>query len=588
MRLKITFVVLSIFMIINIALYVTEKFFITDKIFYKDVDLTNEYQFNREDYIKYAYNEATIRNTKDNDKYIIEKLSLLLDENKISEKYNLLPDNEFFLNNDITGWDSENVSFLVPDLYLTRQLNIPYLIKHTEILRKKSSLEKNILVVGDSFAQGLGSENLDTTIPYQIEKELNKKYNTNIFKTTVFGAGGAGLEDYNQWLSAEMIKKVKPEFIIIMFFENDITPMSGRLRADIAEKNFDIYNRERFEKLAYNKCLDGEIGFLGAIIKNSIKKVYPSISNNILKYYCDQSKILYKYNKVTADELRKFPEKNPYIESFKEDARSIVKKAGDIPVYLLPISYNEGNSSIYSKYRGYPELFKEAGMIVAESKHLRHVDKLFEKNNIKFKYYANPGDAHYNSEVAHGYAKAIVELISENLKSKRYDYVEGLPNITEESILSDYLPGDIAVYRNNNELLAGYMYQRRNEAVYKNVDKFLRSESKNGEKYYSLGPCMRLNRPHLRFTVNYKIAENKNVNIEIIKSADEFLYFATFGYDENYKEIISQFRVIKKGEKISFKFSDNNSGFFIAKTEGGCPLDESIIGPEVLLKISLS
>jgi hypothetical protein len=227
-------------------------------------------------------------------------------------------------------------------------------------------------------------------------------------------------------------------------------------------------------------------------------------------------------------------------------------------------------------------------MIVVESKHLRHVDKIFEKNNIKFEYFANPGDGHYNSEVTHGYAKAIVELISENLKSKRYDYVEGLPNITEESILSDYLPGDIAIYRNNNELLAGYMYQRRNEAVYKNVDKFLRSESKNGEKYYSLAPCMRINRPHLRFTVNYKIAEKKNVNIEIIKSADEFLYFATFGYDENYKEIISQFRVIKKGEKISFKFSDNNSGFFIASTEGGCPLDESIIGPEVLLKISLS
>jgi len=112
-------------MIINVALYMTEKFFITDKIFYKDIDLTNEYQFNREDYIKYAYNEATIRNTIDNDKYIIEKLSLLLDENKISEKNNLLPDSEFFLNNDITGWDSENVSFLVPDLYLTRQVNIP-------------------------------------------------------------------------------------------------------------------------------------------------------------------------------------------------------------------------------------------------------------------------------------------------------------------------------------------------------------------------------------------------------------------------------------------------------------------------------
>jgi hypothetical protein len=84
------------------------------------------------------------------------------------------------------------------------------------------------------------------------------------------------------------------------------------------------------------------------------------------------------------------------------------------------------------------------------------------------------------------------------------------------------------------------------------------------------------------------LAENKNVNIEIIKSTNESLYFATFGYDKNYNEIISPFRVIKKGEKLSFKYSDYNSGFFIASTKGGCPLDESIIGPEVLLKISLS
>lgn len=587
MRLKITFVILSIFMIINIALYITENFFITDKIFYKDIDLTKEYQFNKENYISYAkLIESENRHKESNDKFIIEELSLLLDENKNSENNNISTKNEIFYNNDITGWGSENVSFLVPDLYLNRHSKDPYFIKHTEIIRKKSSLEKNILVIGDSFAQGVGIENLDTAIPYQIEKELNKKYNTNIFKSTVFGTAGAGLEDYNQWLTDEIIKEINPELIIIMFFENDITPLSGSERDWY---KISIPNQgERFLKLAYNKCLDGEIGLLGAVIKKSINKVYPSISNYILKYYCDQSKILYKYNKVTADELRKFPEKNPYIESFKEDARSIVKKAGDIPVYLLPISSSKRNYTIYSKYRGYPELFKEVGMIVAESKHLRHVDKLFEENK-DFSYKVNPGDGHFNSEVAHGYAKTIVELISENLKSKRYDYVEGLPNITNESILSDYLPGDIAIYRNNNkELLAGYMYQRRNEDIYRNVDKFLRSKSKNGEKFYSLAPCMRLNRPHLRFSINYKIAEKKNVNIEIIKSADEFLYFATFGYDENYKEVISQFRVVKKGEKLTFKFSDYNNGFFIASTKGGCPLDESIIGPEVLLKISLS
>ncbi len=585
MRLKITFLLISFIMLTNIFLYLTEKYIIKDKIYYTDIELTREYQFNKVDYVKNAKeNENEIRKKIKNDKFIIDELSLLDEKNL---KKNDSPNDEIFYNNDIMGWQTENISFLAPDLYLIRHINNPYLIKNTEIQNKKNNLKKNILVIGDSFAQGIGSENLDATIPYLIERLLNKKYNTNIFKTTVFAAGGAGLEDYNQWLTAEMIKKVNPEFIVVMFFENDITPMSGRLRSNIAKENFDNYNRERFVKLAYNQCIDGEIGFLGAIIKKSIKKVYPSISNNMLKYYCDQSKILYKYNKISADELRKFPEKNPYIVSFKEDARNIVKKAGDIPVYLLPISYNEGESSIYSKYRGYPDLFKDAGMMVAEMRHLRYVDEIFEENNDLSDHLANPADGHFDSRINYAYAKTIVELISENIKEE-YNNIKTESLIKEESILSDYLPGDIALYGNSNELLLGYMDQRKNEYIYKNIDSFLRSEDKNGKKSYSLAPCMRINRPHLRFSLNYKLAENKNVNIEIIKSTNESLYFATFGYDKNYNEIISPFRVIKKGEKLSFKYSDYNSGFFIASTKGGCPLDESIIGPEVLLKISLS
>jgi hypothetical protein len=277
----------------------TEKYIIKDKIYYTDIELTREYQFNKVDYVKNAKeNENEIRKKIKNDKFIIDELSLLDEKNL---KKNDSPNDEIFYNNDIMGWQTENISFLAPDLYLIRHINNPYLIKNTEIQNKKNNLKKNILVIGDSFAQGIGSENLDATIPYLIERLLNKKYNTNIFKTTVFAAGGAGLEDYNQWLTAEMIKKVNPEFIVVMFFENDITPMSGRLRSNIAKENFDNYNRERFVKLAYNQCIDGEIGFLGAIIKKSIKKVYPSISNNMLKYYCDQSKILYKYNKISRE-----------------------------------------------------------------------------------------------------------------------------------------------------------------------------------------------------------------------------------------------------------------------------------------------
>jgi len=53
------------------------------KIF-EDIYLTNEHQFKKEYYNKYANNnEVTIRNTINNEIYIIEKLSLLSDENKI-------------------------------------------------------------------------------------------------------------------------------------------------------------------------------------------------------------------------------------------------------------------------------------------------------------------------------------------------------------------------------------------------------------------------------------------------------------------------------------------------------------------------
>lgn len=131
------------------------------------------------------------------------------------------------------------------------------------------------------------------------------------------------------------------------------------------------------------------------------------------------------------------------------------------------------------------------------------------------------------------------------------------------------------------------MYQRKYEYILKNIDSFLRSEDKNGKKSYSLAPCMRINRPHLRFLLSYKLTENKNVNIEIIKSTNESLYFATFGYNKIIMRLFRHLKSLRKGKNYHLK-TLIIIAFFIASTKGGCLLDESIIGPEVLLKISLT
>ena len=38
-------------------------------------------------------------------------------------------------------------------------------------------------------------------------------------------------------------------------------------------------------------------------------------------------------------------------------------------------------------------------MIVAESRHLRYVDKIFEENNDLSDHLANPEDGHFNSKI---------------------------------------------------------------------------------------------------------------------------------------------------------------------------------------------
>jgi len=535
-------------------------------------EYNNRYVFPKEDEIK--------NNLKDITEKHLSSIKYLL-----NKKYPLNKKVEFIKeinNNDDPEWSVETTTFLNPDKLSDKFT--PFALPNTFTSLENKNYFR-ILSVGDSFLVGNGVIDNDKILDNRLLELLNENFGNNYFENYKISDGGAGILEYEKWLSKGNIKAINPDIIIIFFYENDLM-FCGRVDKDycISENNSQTLPlKERFDISMYKECLSGENYLITRYAKFIINRFYPATYDKFIKYFCDESKFRIKLepsdnNKNSRGLYYMIPELNLELEKFKKSIDNIKNNVGDIPIYILFMNDLNMPDYNYITNRGYPDLFEELGYIVAKPEHYKNFDELL--NLSRDEICVNPSDCHYSPKIVDFYAKVALDLLKENsVKPKNNNFYQKniISNTTPTFIPRDYIT--------DNEVLIGYQ-DPRSSFHSSFIDRYTRYK-KSGTTFYSLAPCKSIGRPHIRVSFDKLSSFGKNIKVELLNAENGRVTFTTFGYDQNGNEIIDELKEIRISEIIEFKYNNDRSGIIIGSLQSGCPIDKTILAPEILIKVSI-
>jgi lysophospholipase L1-like esterase len=479
--------------------------------------------------------------------------------------------------NDRLAWKVENQTLLLPQMQ-TRHNNAPFLIHQIGGPEREFPAALRILVVGDSFVEGMGAEDLNRLVPYRLERLLNEQTHADAFRVVGVGMSGASLTDYAQWLSPEKVREINPDLVVVLFYQNDALPRS--ITDAVYNVDDDKQPSERFTMAVYQDCVSGDRDRFGRLIMSTMARWYPATAEWIMQGYCDETRLAREYGEATLDEVMRNPLVNPYIGEIEEAARQLVKNTGGVPVLAVPMSSSDTFGSIYSLHRGYPDMLERSGMTVAQPRHYQRVDELYATGGF-MKYAVNPADGHFGPALADAFARTAAALVLETGIS--------VPPVSvtppARRLVTNYLPSFAALQDiSENEVLVGYTPPTSQG----DLERYVRGVRDGGKKVYSLAPCMRLVRPHVRVMLNPNVAEGRTVNVELVRSRVQTLAFTTIGYDSEQNETIAPLRELRLGETVTFPYREAMSGIMVATTEQGCPLDRTVAAPEMVLRVWVS
>lgn len=479
---------------------------------------------------------------------------------------------------DRLGWRVENETFLLPQMQL-RHAPAPYLIRQVPSPEHDIAKALKVLVVGDSFVEGQGVEDLDRAIPYRLERLLNDRTHPNAFRVRAVGKGGAGLAEYASWLTPQRMKEIDPDVVLVLFYENDAIPQS--VANVVFDETTSADNRSRMTMSVYRECLAGQTDRFSSMVRRYLARWYPATADRILESYCNTTRLAKQLGEVPIDQMVLDPTVNPYIDQIERSARQIVINAGDVPVLAVPVSNPADGAAAskinYSVHRGYPDLLSRAGMTVAGPDMYDRVEELYERAP-RSAYAVNPLDSHYGPALADAFARTAADLVLQQSLS--------IPatgdQVTPRRLVTNFMPV-LATLQDVGQFEVRLGYDPRGTG--EDLERFTRGVSDDGGTVYSLAPCMRLGRPHLQVMLNPSVASGKTVHIQLLRSEVRELSVTTVGYDAEQELVIEPLRGLRLGETVSFPYDESASGVMVGTTRSGCPVQQDSELPRLILRI---
>ncbi len=399
-------------------------------------------------------------------------------------------------------WEKEN-NFLNEDrmkkMSNIRRKDYPLI----ELRRKELGNEetkKKILVIGDSYIEGDGCNNLNQTWWRQLELEL---YSRGYYNIEVYGVGRRGASTYNEmnWLSkTTLVEDIKPDLIIIGYVINDP----------------EIDDEEGKEIIKHTESIDY---FKKDKILKIIKQMFPNIT--------------YKINNMINDKIDKIGEFNdetgyPYYlwydvitnekwsKKYDEIAvQPLGKYLNSIEIPSFVVTTPDKINSKFEKWYQILSLFEKARIKVYNM--YSEFKDIMEKNPDDDNTKINLVDGHPGTLYTKYYAKYVSDILEK-------DYPQILGKKGEEKIeypicINDWVPYDLDLKEKE---------EKENYAIYT-------------IKYPKHALTMPINEEYIKISLQYPIAiQEINLKGKTLKKAK--IYITTIneklGYDDQTMNLI--------------------------------------------------
>lgn len=274
--------------------------------------------------------------------------------------------------------------------------------------------KRRILVLGDSFVWGDGSENVNQLWWRQLQLELSRRGYPEV-EVIAAGLNGASTRDQKDWLSA-LIPKYKPDLIVMGYVTNDP-------------------EERRPDGTAYVSMMSKELPDEDPLLAN-LSKVLPNLSG--------QLKQMRKLSRQAA--LGKTTGKKEYADwelailegdnfaQYKKTVASLceILKTANTPAFVitLPAGFQnktKENVSISNnffervkdynaeRYARVKPVFQDAGLLFVDTNDAfaaaASSDPLLKGNSSALRLGINPGNGHPGTFSTHFYAKSAADVI---------------------------------------------------------------------------------------------------------------------------------------------------------------------------------
>ena len=449
-------------------------------------------------------------------------------------------DNKNILNNklDFTKTNKENYKSWIREnsitserkSYLTSDLNQLY----NPIIEKISNNKgKRVLILADSFGAGNGLVNIEESWPRILENKLNA---IDKYEVYLVSQHGANYKHFNTWMRSGILDRIKPDFIILSFFENDFY-------------YYDLLSKDKSTKLA--KIIEpSNIELLNCLNEkkfyDSLLYLFKSLAEMIKIYQCDFRKsinkgdnpniiiddVIYTYSKFNdlSDAPIFFFELDSKLSKSGELIKRSLSKKGFIFFNIDKYAYNHYNE--FCKFHG------ELGIKLRSSKFISDCSSTNP----------NPYDSHYN----YNYMK---QLINKSLKSiiSKLNYYKIYTNRYEAKY--DYDTSNFITESLPVEFKINYL-SRTNANV-----EFVRSTVNNIL-------CATINREHVRLNFDSSLKKDTKIKIESLAQSKP-LYVINSGYKED-KIVYKDYKIIRPGQSHYIKLDLDNPSIIFASLEEGC------------------
>jgi len=396
---------------------------------------------------------------------------------------------------------------------------------------------KKILILADSYGAGNGLVNIEESWPRLLENKLSS---FGDFEVYLISQHGAGYRNFDNWMRSGVLDKIKPDILILSFFENDFY-------------FYDLMLKERSNQFAQ------------VIDPSSIKFIDCLNSSNFFDKFFYFFKSLGDMIKFYQCDFRKVNNKNADVNIVVEDVVNTYNnfnKLTDVPIFFFELDHkmSDSGSIIKNKLIKNGFNFFDLELFAADLYNdfcsnrgpLGSKLETVKISNDCTSTAPNPYDYHYN----YNYMNQLIDLAINNIVDKIFD--------------NDILPNNLDAnfdYDNSKFITEGLPIELRVRFIDdKNAEvDFIRFTVENTL-------CSSIDREHVRLNFDSKIEKGSVIKVDSLKQSKPF-YINISGYDGDiytYREAI----LIEPDNSYYFTVDLDNPSLLFASLEGGCAYDD--------------